>query len=115
MAKRPSRSSLEDWQVKVCKTSIVEGPWTLAPRGPDEPDIQIRAGESLMLDFGRSIDLAFTLDNDQIAPLPSDSFLDPLAGCFGWQPANATPAPIVLQFVSGARSLTASIMVTKRD
>ncbi len=115
MSKRTTRAPREDWQVKVYQTSVTEGPWTLTPGVPDGPDIRIQAGESLLLDFGRSIDVAFSLDGDGVAPLPSGSFLDPLAGCFGWQPARPADTPVVLHFVSGARRLTTSIAVGRKS
>lgn len=57
---------------------------------------------SLTLDVGSGVDLAYSLDNGTLGPLPVGALFDPFAGRFTWIPPADTEVRTVLVFVKGA-------------
>jgi hypothetical protein len=66
--------------------------------------LQLEAGDTVRLDFGRSLDVAFGLRAGEIGPLPVGASVDLRTGVFHWHLSDAVaPEPVDLRFVAGAR------------
>lgn len=99
----------DTWVVDVYQTSLTDGRLVVRPDETPETSLHIAVGDSLLINFNRSIDLAHSLVDGVSGALPRDAKLDSASGFFTWQPRTAISQRLGLRFVAGARSVTFSI------
>lgn len=98
------------WVVDVYQTSLTDGRLVIWPNETPETSLELSAGESLLINFNRSIDLAHSVVDGVIGALPREARLDPASGFFAWQPRTSLSRALGLRFVVGARSVAFSIL-----